>query len=88
MSKCDFYHFFIEVNTIQYCYKQHNWKVKYMADKKIVKPDHDQVVDHEKSVNEDVHKLDLRGTFFMTMTLGALMLISWLGVFMLFMERM
>ena len=59
-----------------------------MADKKIVKPDHDQVVDHEKSVNEDVHKLDLRGTFFMTMTLGALMLISWLGVFMLFMERM
>lgn len=42
----------------------------------------------KKHDEDDHHKLDLRGTFMMVMALGALMVVSWLGAFLLFMERM
>lgn len=39
--------------------------------------------------HEDDHgNLDLRGTLVMVLALGALMVVSWFGIFMLFMERM
>lgn len=44
-------------------------------------------VEKEKH-DEDHHKLDLRGTFMMVMAIGGLMLLSWFGAFILFMERM
>ncbi|MDK6862547.1 MULTISPECIES: cytochrome c oxidase subunit 2A [Nosocomiicoccus] len=59
-----------------------------MADKKVVHQNDDKDIVKNENVTEDVHNLDLRGTFFFTMALGALMLVSWLGVFWLFMERM
>ena len=37
---------------------------------------------------DDHHKLDLRGTFMMVMTIGGLLVLSWFAVFILFMERM
>lgn len=59
-----------------------------MADKKVVHQNDDKDIVKNENVTEDVHHLDLRGTFFFTMALGALMLVSWLGIFWLFMERM
>ncbi|GAB3070917.1 cytochrome c oxidase subunit 2A [Salinicoccus sesuvii] len=42
------------------------------------------VIPHE----DDHNNLDLRGTLAMVLALGALMVVSWFGIFMLFMERM
>ncbi|MGO1922400.1 MAG: cytochrome c oxidase subunit 2A [Jeotgalicoccus sp.] len=42
--------------------------------------------EHEHD-EDDHHKLDLRGTFMMVMAIGGLMLLSWFGAFILFMER-
>lgn len=45
-----------------------------------------------KKNNTDHHdehsSLDLRGTLMMVLLLGGLILVSWLGAFMLFMDRM
>lgn len=38
--------------------------------------------------HEDHSKLDLRGTLMMVLFLGALILVSWFGAFILFLERM
>lgn len=41
------------------------------------------------NVTENHHDgMNLKGTFFMVMTLGIIMVLSWFGAFMLFMERM
>ena len=45
-------------------------------------------VKKEKHDEDNHHKLDLRGTFMMVMAIGGLMLLSWFGAFILFMERM
>ncbi len=46
-------------------------------------------VDENPETHDEGHSsLDLRGTFMMVMFLGALMLVSWFGAFMLFMGRM
>ena len=48
----------------------------------------DRVKEEEKHDEDDHHKLDLRGTFMMVMAIGGLMLLSWFGAFIIFMERM
>ncbi len=41
------------------------------------------------NVNDNHHDgMNLKGTFLMVMTLGVIMVLSWFGAFMLFMERM
>ena len=42
----------------------------------------------EKQGKDNHSHLNLKGTFMMVMALGGLMLISWFGAFILFMERM
>lgn len=45
--------------------------------------------DFNREKDEDNHhNMDLRGTFMMVLLLGGLMLLSWFGAFILFMERM
>ncbi|MBF0753217.1 cytochrome c oxidase subunit 2A [Jeotgalicoccus nanhaiensis] len=48
----------------------------------------DKIKKEEKRNEDNHHKLDLRGTFMMVMAIGGLMLLSWFGAFILFMERM
>ncbi|QQD85559.1 cytochrome c oxidase subunit 2A [Jeotgalicoccus sp. ATCC 8456] len=42
----------------------------------------------KKNEEDSHHNMDLRGTFMMVLFLGGLMLLSWFGAFILFMERM
>ena len=42
----------------------------------------------EKQGKDHHSHLNLKGTFMMVMALGGLMLLSWFGAFILFMERM
>ena len=48
----------------------------------------DKIKKEEKHNEDNHHKLDLRGTFMMVMAIGGLILLSWFGAFILFMERM
>lgn len=52
-----------------------------MTDKKDIK-------DEKSHDDDDHHKLDLRGTLMMVMAIGVLLVVSWFGAFLLFMERM